>query len=153
MKRFQFKLESVLKHRIRLEDLEKKELADVFRELHEAHGVLKSLNEDFSRTQKSIEREESIKNLNIEKIVMYESYMLYCKRMTERQIIHIEQIDKRVEKKRQEFIKASKARRVIDRLKEKQYYAYMKEMDDKNQKFIDEMAIVKFIRQHSGNVH
>ena len=60
------------------------------------------------------------------------------------------EIEKRLDKKRLEFIKASKAKKVLERLKEKRYFEYMKDMETLEQKFIDEMGIVKFIRLHKG---
>ena len=145
MKRFRFKLEPALRHRKHIEDIKKRELAEVFRELREAEDFLKSLEDDFKRTQASIQREESIKVIDIEKILLFESYLIYMKRLIEQTHIKIEQINKKLEKKRLEFIKASKAKKVLERLKEKQYFEYMKEMDTKEQKFIDEIGIVKFI--------
>ena len=51
MKRFQFKLESVLKHRIRLEDLEKKELAE---------QILFNLKTDLEQLGLSINQKKTI---------------------------------------------------------------------------------------------
>ena len=148
MKRFNFKLEPALRHRKHLEDIRKKELAEVYRELREAQDFLSSLEKDFEKTQASIEREESIKIIDIENILLFESYMIYLKRLMEQIRIKIGVIEKRLEIKRQEYIKASKAKRVLERLKERQYFEYMKAMDVLEQKFIDEMGIVRFIRLH-----
>ena len=147
MKRFQFKLEPALKHRKYKEEIKKKELADIFREMKEAQDFFKSLEEDLAKTLVSIEREESIKILDIEKIILFESYMIHLKRLMEQTTGKIAEIQLRVDRKRLEFIEASKAKRVLDRLKEKQYFKYMKEMDTLEQKDIDEMAIVKFLRK------
>ena len=148
MKRFKFKLEPALRHRKHLEDIKKKELAEVYRELREAQDFLSSLEKDFEKTQASIEREESIKIIDIENILLFESYMIYLNRLMEQTKIKIGVIEKRLEIKRQEYIKASKAKKVLERLKEKQYFEYMKAMEVLEQKFIDEMGIVKFIRLH-----
>ena len=148
MKRFKFKLEPALRHRKHLEDIKKKELAEVYRELREAQDFLSSLEKDFEKTQASIEREESIKIIDIENILLFESYMIYLRHLMEQTRIKIGVIEKRLEIKRQEYIKASKAKKVLERLKERQYFEYMKAMDVLEQKFIDEMGIVKFIRLH-----
>jgi len=148
MKKFQFKLEPALRHRKHLEDIKKKELAEIFRELREAQDFLRSLEEDFKKTQGNIEREESIKIIDIEKILLYESYLIYVKRLVEQTRIKIGEIEKKLDKKRLEFIKASKAKKVLERLKEKRYFEYMKDMETLEQKFIDEMGIIKFIRLH-----
>ena len=148
MKRFKFKLEPVLKHRMHLEEIKKKEMAVIARELHEAKNLLVSQLDEFGETQVSLAREESIKKLDIEKIMLFESYLIFLKRLMEQQKIKISMIAEKLDKKRQEYIKALKAKKVIERLKEKQYFAYMKEMDDIEQKLINEMGIVKFIHSH-----
>ncbi|MBN1521843.1 MAG: flagellar export protein FliJ [Candidatus Aureabacteria bacterium] len=146
MKRFKFKLEPVLWHRKHMEDIKKKELAEVFRELKDAQDFLSSLDRDFKKTQISIQREESIKIIDIEKVLLFEAYMIYLKRLMEQTQIRIGEIEKKLDKKRKEYIKATKAKRVIERLKEKQYFVYMKDMEIKEQKFIDEMGLVRHMR-------
>jgi len=146
MKKFKFKLEPVLMQRKHREDIKKKELAEVFRELKNAEDFLLAVKNDFNRTQASTMREESLKRIDIEKILLYESYMIYLRRLIEETLIRIEGIKKKLAKKRIEYIEATKAKRVIEKLREKQYYNYMKDMEIKEQKFIDEMGIVRHKR-------
>lgn len=148
MKKFRFKLEPVLRHRSHIEQVKKKELADVNRELLDAQKKLSSFEKEFRNTQVSIEREESIKTLNMENILMFEAYLIHLKRMIELQHILIEQIELKLQKKRLEYVEALKAKKVIEKLREKKYVAYMQEMDKLEQKQIDDMAVTKYVRQH-----
>ena len=97
MKKFKFKLEPVLMQRKHREDIKKKELAEVFRELKNAEDFLLAVKNDFNRTQASTMREESLKRIDIEKILLYESYMIYLRRLIEETLIRIEGIKKKLD--------------------------------------------------------
>jgi len=83
--------------------------------------------------------------------MLYESYLIQLKRLIEWKIIEINQIEEKLNEKRKEFVEASKDRKVMDRLKEKKYFEYMKDIDKKLQSILDEIAIVKFYKENCKN--
>ena len=123
----------------------------LFQQLHDATEMLKNQKQEFKKTQGSMEREESLKNFKIEDIMLYESYMIFLTRLMEQQVVFIEHINKRLDVKREEYIKASKNKKVIERVKEKQYINFMKKMDVLEQKFLDEIGIIQHVRSHRGD--
>ncbi len=148
MKKFRFKLQTVLKYRRFLEERKKREFAIYLGKLNEAKNTMERLKIKLNETLISINRERTIKELDIVNIMLYESYLIKLKRLIEWKLIEIEQIREKLEEKRKAYIESSRDRKILDRLKEKEYSAYISDLDKKIQSIIDEIAITKYYAEN-----
>lgn len=144
MKRFEFRLDKVLEHKRRLEDMDKQELADAQRSLAKSREKLQGLK---NHQGEKLEEMSEITPDNIYFKCMYDNYLL-------RLLLHIENakddVNKRGEEvvvKRDELIDSSKKRRVMEKLKERKLEEYAYQRRRWEQGIIDECAKTGDIRK------
>jgi flagellar FliJ protein len=143
MKRFVFKLETLLR-------VKKTEEATAQKNLAEAQMVLKEYQEQRSKlVNERLELEESVRSnqkfiLSTEELSANFAYLLQLQKWIAQQedaIMHAENI---VAQKRQELVEAMKSKKSIESLKEKQYLEWQKDIEEKERKFLDELATIRY---------
>jgi flagellar protein FliJ len=145
MKRFKFKLENVLNYRITLEGLAKNAYQEALRVLN----IEKVTLQKFLHTRLELMKSYDIKAGT----VVSPETLTFLARYTV-QLAHLIENQKQVvvEKEgitREKFLDWNQKRmdvKVIERLKEKRWKEYLKEIDKEDQKFQDEVFIAKKIR-------
>lgn len=145
MKKFKFRLENVLALRTRIEQDKKRDLALVNKELVEAThkiGLFKGVV-----NQTSLKMKEKTKNtVDVAQVMFFNSYILQLKQLIQFQHQKVHEINQRLEEKRKILAVATQNRKIIEKLKEKQYDEFMKNAERQEQLFIDDIAISKYIR-------
>jgi flagellar protein FliJ len=144
LKPFQFRLQKVLNYRIRLEDQRKMELA----ELESRRTVLLQERNWLLAAQADALRRGLSATFDLVDIQLTRLYVERLDRDIARKCDEIAEMDRRVDEKREELIAASRDRRVMERLREKQEAAYMLEALRVEQKQLDEMGTAGFHRAH-----
>ena len=142
---YKFKLETVLTYRQNLEDLAKEKLV---REEY----ILRNHIEGLARLKE--EREVMIRDFEERKkrVIAAALYSFYTdgiqlkERAIQIQNNTIESQRQVVAKVRHELLEAVKARKIIEKAKERDYQNYMKEFLRRSQNESDEMAILRFGR-------
>lgn len=134
---FKFKLETVLKYKIRLEEEAVKEYKLKKKEILECEHRIEDLNKKLENSKK-----ESKKKLDINMMRIYANYIhsLESSIEKERQLLNtlLSQL-KIIEEK---MFEAKKERKILEKLKEKKYMEYLREENLKDQKFLDEIASI-----------
>jgi len=151
MKKFKFKLQVVLDHRKRIENEKKKELGKVNAVLNSEKDKFYAFENVYLATQLELKKKET-GILDIAQMLFYQSYLIQLRQIMQHQKKVINEVLKEVEKKRLELVEVSKKRKVLDKLKEKEYSQYTKEMALVEQKFIDEISINKYLRDGNFNL-
>lgn len=147
-KRFQFRLEQVLNLRKQVEEVRVRELA-------QAQGQLLKIEESI-RAHAAEELDFLGKYGDFEKSVEFNSdqVMIYCdfKEWLLRQEKEYRRREREwaneVEKRRKEVVKASRSRRLLENLKEKQLQAHSQEVLSEEQRFLDEISSIAFVRHN-----
>ncbi len=143
MNRFNFRLQRVLDIRETVEELKKRNL----------EKSIKALNDEFTRlTEMSLTLESSQNRLrvkisgrlNVIEIQSYFDYFNMLNKLIDLQEHRIDDAKKVVTSKRDELIKATKEKKILEKLKEKAWSLYKVEMGREEQNLIDEIAIQKF---------
>lgn len=142
MSRFQFRLESVLNIREKFEDKKKQEYSDALNKLQrEVELKEKLVNESISLF--SLLRTKMLDSISPREIIFYNNYANYLKVRIAEQEDNIMLAKKRAEEKRQELIEASKQKKMLEKLKEKEWINFLDEENKKEQKIIDEIVSFK----------
>lgn len=142
MKKFEFRLQTLLDLRISKEHAIKAELA----KLIARQNAEIALQEDYKRRVREYYARLSANmrqgTFSYSEALMCERFAYNAEKVIELSQKRVEQMQPEIEKVRQRLIQASKERKVVERLKEKKYEEYMyqynremgKELDDLNQR-------------------
>ena len=140
---FKYQFETILNLKIRMEDMKNAELKLALERLENEKNKLKKLV-----SEKEVE-EENIKEKQKEKFTaddlrFFNNYISSLNRKIEYQATIVKKEEKNVEKVREELIKASKEKKMFEKLKEKKYEEYMHEYYAQEQQVVDNIVSFKY---------
>jgi len=144
MKRFRFKLESALKHRIRLEEQAVQELAAWRRRHAEFQDELMRL-----RQYRSYVEAEAADMAGEVPVSLLQTLDQHLQWLADQEAVCIRELATlaiRVEEARQAVVAASTARRSLERLKERQLAEHLAEASAEEQKQLDDHASLQAAR-------
>lgn len=137
-----FELEQVLKYRLEIERLRKQEFATAKQGFEHAHEVLKQeelltneLSREFSQRHGELEC--------IEEMRMYADFFARKREEIKSQKEQIDYLGRVMNDRREHLLDATKDKKVLESLKEKKAQEFRLAMDQKEQAFMDEIAIQK----------
>jgi flagellar export protein FliJ len=146
-KRFNFRLGQVLSLRKQIEDVRVRELAQAKSRLLEIENALQvhaEVEGKFFDTYKVMEEGGTF---NVDEAIVYSNYKEWLGRKeTEYKGLESEWALE-VERRRRETVKASKQRQLLENFKEKQERKHEKEVLNEEQKFLDEISSIAFLRR------
>ena len=142
MAKFNFKLESVLHLREKLEDAKKNEFGAAIRALEEEKAKLAALEQEQLDTIESF-RQSINEGIEPEDIHNHNNYLAKLKFLIKQQHIAIKKAEAFVEIKRLELVEAMRDRKSLDKLKENKYEEFIAEEKQAEQKIIDEVVSYK----------
>ncbi|MGE0918119.1 flagellar export protein FliJ [Trichlorobacter lovleyi] len=138
----QFELQQVLNYRAELEKLRKQEFALAKQDLDAAADKLEQekaeaaqLAEEFSKRQQEIN--------SIYEMQLYADFFARKREEMKEQQRRIEALDRVLEDRREDLVQATKEKKVMERLKEKQKEEFRKEQAYKEGLLLDEIATQK----------
>ncbi|HHW07800.1 MAG TPA: flagellar export protein FliJ [Clostridia bacterium] len=143
MARFHFRLEPVLNYRASLEERAKEELAGSLARYQREKQALEELAEDLSAHTQPVE----CGRLDLTQLTMLESYQRYLELQLERQSARVQAAEEAVSKCRRKLEQKMQERKAVEILKEKQYNEFVYREEREEQKFLDDMATLRFVRQ------
>lgn len=140
---FEFKLQSFLSVKEKIEEQRKLEYGKALKKLDEAQEIK---NELLKRKEKAVsEFKESLNmRINPEKLQRYNLYIDHIKNKIIEQEKVIFSLKAAAEKKRSELVEAMKERKMLDTLKEKAKVEYNIELIKKEQKVTDEIVSYQY---------
>jgi flagellar FliJ protein len=146
-KRFQFRLEPVLRLRGQEEESRQREFADVQRRVVEQEERIESLGEEKSANQArlvDLYREGG----NIEAVVEHQRYIntLDIRRAYASRELQRHQAE--LEKRRQALLEARKKRRGLELLKERRQAEYRRGVEAEEARYLDELSLQNFRAEH-----
>ncbi len=139
MRGYKFSLEKVLEWRENSEKDTAKVFASIQNELQYQQNGLNSLRLEDENIKKKI---LSLNNIN--ELKQQYLFKQSIEEKIERQILLIDETSKKLEKQRLELLEAQKNRKIMEKLKEKDYNTYREDILYEEQKELDEMAVLKF---------
>ena len=142
-----FELHQVLNYRLEVEKVRKLEFAAAKREYELASDKLlrvkdtvKALQEEFTAKQGQIN--------TIDELQMYADYFARKKEEIKLQQERVEALDRIMDDKRNEMLEATKDKKVLESLKDKQEKAFKLSQEQKERNFLDEISIQKKGSEH-----
>ncbi|HHJ53404.1 MAG TPA: flagellar export protein FliJ [Caldithrix abyssi] len=139
-KAFRFPLQKVLEIRKHKEDQKAIELGQARHELFKEQQNLERLNRQKENLFASVD-EQKIKKMDVVNLQVTESYLVDLNEKIKSQKITIKNKQQLVDEKRQELLKVSQEKKIVEKLKERQWQAHKKDVRKELNKLEDEVAI------------
>lgn len=146
MPRFSFKLQRVLDIKGRREEQLKGELASAKREYKEEEEVLHSLERSYSIYLDGLRRHQ-LKTISIQEVNWYRTYLSKLANDISVQSQKLEDLLRRIDELKEKLIEVSKERRVLEKLRERKWDEFKKEVERLEQETLDEIGISRHIRE------
>lgn len=138
----QFEMQQVLNYRTELEKLRKMDFAAAKQDLDLASDLLEKekneaelIGEEFSERQQQID--------SIFEMQLYADFFARKREEVKEQQRRVEALDRVLENRREDLIQATKEKKVMEQLKEKQKEAFRREIAHKEGLLLDEIATQK----------
>ena len=139
IKRFSFRLDQVLRHRASIRDLKEREFAEVEAQLLREEQILGDLKRMQGEMLDSLARIQASQFETLER-ELYAQYLGWLSSEVDREKQAISDIRLLLEEKRKNLVSALQEHRVVERLKERQFESYSKDLERDNQGVLDEIA-------------
>lgn len=143
---FRFRFQTVLAMRERQEDERRNELALEERRLTEKSAELSAWDEAHRQGIKTF-YDACNGVLDVDYLSCCQSHLAYLKERREDCRQAVEQIHTDVNQARERLIEARKDRKAMEQLKEKNRQTYIREEQDKEQKFLDDIGLSVYSRK------
>ncbi|MDR5704205.1 MAG: flagellar FliJ family protein [Armatimonadota bacterium] len=149
MKRFQFPLQTLLDVRSRREELCAQRLAEAQRLVREQERLVQELRTIFAEGRLALRRALE-EGAGVEEILLHLEHIQRLEVHLARAEACLLELKAKEEETRKEFLEARRARRVVERLRERRWASYLQEVHREEGKFLDEVAIAAKNRELEG---
>ena len=149
MKKFQFKLETLLSVREREEKVAQRELAIVHQELERIIGAVEVLYSEREVVEKTL-KEKQQRSITIDSVIEYVEYLqLMYERIAsmEDEKLRMQNV---VESKRKVVMLAMQRKKALENLKERKLSQWEEEYRKMEKTFLDEVATVRYVQNKRG---
>ncbi|HSV32231.1 MAG TPA: flagellar export protein FliJ [Atribacteraceae bacterium] len=147
MRRYQFKLQKVLDTKKIREDLIVVRLVELKRLAESQEQFLHMISGNQERTL----RELSVRRRNGEnglpEELMYEEYLLKLERRIQETRLILRQLEEQIRETRRALCEAATERKMVEKIREKDYGTFVLEMERNDRKNLDEIAIQAHVRR------
>lgn len=142
MKRFSFRLDNILNYRNYLEKKAQRDLLDVRNQCVERENRVKRLAG--KRIESVIQcRDEAMKGLDVSMYKIYQAFLQKLDHDLERVHMDLQEEEKKVKAQEKILKKESIKKKALEILKDLQLKDYMKRLEQEEQKYMDEMVIIR----------
>ena len=148
MKKHIFRLQKVLKAKKIKQDVEQRKLMSEQQNLQKEQESLDRLALIESQMLKDLKKQR-LKRTKGHEIRNYHLYQYQVRKYVEQQEHEVDAAHTKVEQQREVLIDAVKDTKMLDKLKEKDYQSYIKQVNNREQKQMDEMSQLQPMRRKS----
>ena len=151
MKKFTFNLQSVLDHRLLLEEREQEKLLKIQQEIALAEATREQLRTEIHALRLQMAQPEP-GEVHVEKVLQVTRYVAKLETDVAALTRKLAQLEQEKRSQSQVFLEARRKREVLENLKDKNLNQYQRELSAMEQKLLDELSAVKFAPQDEQNL-
>lgn len=141
-----FTLHAVLKYRHQLEDQALQSLAQALEVETRLRQALHQVEEELAELYHDLQRDKE-QGTTVDRLILFDQRIDLVKTQVAERRTALEKQQLQVNKRRQQLLKASKDRKVIEKLKEQQNAAYKHHLDKLEAGMLDEIAVLSHERR------
>ncbi len=139
MAMFRFRMQSLLNLKVQLEKSRKNEMATAMRRLNEEKEKLRLIqSEKFSAAREF--NQSSLSGVTVSTIKQIGSYMQDLREKAQRQTDMVKREGENADRLRRELVRAMQERKIMGKLKEKQYIEHRQTLKKEEQTAVDELV-------------
>jgi len=142
MAAYRFKLQKLLDFRTNIEEEKKNQLGLALKRLEQEKARLSELKAR-QREMDKVYKEKTSQGIAVNELKLLMNYIDYYKRGIKEQRTRIKMAEDYASACREELIKATQEKKMIEKLKEIDYSKYLYEEQKKEEKFIDDLVSFK----------
>lgn len=139
MKSYKFKMDKVLEYRENVEKVKVEDFAKITHKLRREEEHLKDL-------QETLEEKKKVKQQDLYGMKMGFLYREKLKAEVDRQVSKVKEISVKAEAAQHVLIEARKDRKIMEMLKEKDREKYRLDLLNTEQKELDDLSVMRFIK-------
>ncbi len=139
MKKFSFRLETLLRVREQKEKLKQREFAEEVRKVTEVENQIEEIEKSIAGAFEDLGSEAEV-IYDPQTALSYYKYIFNMQRYSASRSRHLEELMVEFEKKREELVQTSRDRRVLENLKKRHREAWKSEVMREDQKEMDEIG-------------
>lgn len=139
---YRFKLQKLLELKENLEEEKKNQLGLAFQRLKDENEKLKLLRAELNIADKEL-NDQAKNGIEIRELKVFTQRIDYYKSLIKQQILSVKMADEYVEVCRLELLKASQDKKVMEKLKDKDYVKYLYTEQKKEDRIVDELVSFK----------
>ena len=139
---YKFRLQKLLDYKIKIEDEKKNKLGSAIKRLEKEKHRMTELKRKFSEMQ-GLFQEKTSQGLAVNELKILANYIDYYKRGIKEQRVRIRMAEDYLSICREEFLAATKERKMMEKLKEMDYSKYLYEEQKKEEKLVDDLVSFK----------
>ena len=142
---YRFNLQFLLDYRKHIEEGIQIELSHIQRELEKERQLIISFKEEKNYYEEELARREE-KRINVDEGILYRDYLKGMRIKIKKQREIVAKILPELDKKRDELLTATKKRKVLEKVREKDWKRFVKVLARSDGMFMDEIGIRKYQR-------
>lgn len=142
MKRFSFRLDSILRYKSHLEKMAQRDLFKAMNRVIEIEKTIKGLGEKRIETARECS-DEGFKGMNVPEYQMYRSFLQKLEHDLERSHIRLKEGEEKVKAKKAALRRASIKKKTLEVLKDLRHKEYMTRLEREEQKVMDELVLIR----------
>ncbi len=142
---YRFNLQVLLDYRKRVEEGIQIELSHVQRKLEEEKQLVISYREEKNFYEEELLRREE-REIDVEEGILYRDYLKGMRAKIKKQEEIVTRMRVELDKKREELLAVTKNRKILEKVKEKDWEKFARELARREGMFIDEVGIRGYLR-------
>lgn len=146
MAAFQFKFQTLLDYRTRVEEERQRELAQVLRMRMILHDQLRQMQQTIHQSKQALS-ESLTGRVNVEQISHFARYSGQVERKGHDLVLRLGQLEKRIEQARQRLLDATRQRKALELLRDRHREQWQAQQDRREAMVMDELATQQYLRR------
>jgi len=139
---YKFRLQKLLDYKTKVEEEKKNKLGSAVKRLEKEKRKMAELKKEFSDMQ-SLFQEKTSQGMAVNELKILANYIDYYKRGIKAQKVRIKMAEDYLSACREELIAATREKKMIEKIKEKDYSKYLYEEQKKEEKLVDDLVSFK----------
>lgn len=142
--KFQYSLQSVLDYRKKIEDSKVEAFMKANNKLLDENKALDTIQDHYEKIMHELKEKD---NFHIQEQKNYMNYIMNLQQKMERQKIRVSDCERRHNMARTELENAQKERKIMESLEEKEMNRFIQDVKCKEEKELNEIANIGFVRR------
>jgi len=150
MKKFKFRMETILKLKKQQEDEKKRVVGMLVADINKQQQQAIELSGSLRQEGQKIKQQYLDNNVDLEEVASYQKYVTQVQRAIQQRIANVSEIQKKLNIAREEFLEKVKETKILEKLKEKKQSEYQAQISRLERITEDDIAMKVFLSNKIG---